>query len=232
MNKFSKKSIPEFLKSSLDEQVESVWFDWFCEKTELRGKTVWIVTFLRAIADSPRFDKTKCYVFFRNNCSDILWDDFRICDMQTDKVLITVVPPQIGVRPHVAFLAIGSLHPLYFDSWKDIVAWFMCPKEFQQKKKENMSEKESAANQPEIAEEAGIKLLLKWAESLGEQNERAHDSERFWRQEAMMFSVGMFNAMHIIRLPGKFDAEKLSDVLRVLTETLQWRERLTEKYAV
>ena len=61
--------------------VKELWYDWFCSDKALvnRGKS--LLTKLNGIADSKKFDKHKCYVFFKNNCpaAGRLFDDFRIC---------------------------------------------------------------------------------------------------------------------------------------------------------
>ena len=57
--------------------------------------------------DTSLFDPERTYVFFKNNCpcSGGLYDDLRICDIKTGKVLFNVCPknPWYGYRPCVAF---------------------------------------------------------------------------------------------------------------------------------
>jgi len=71
------------------------FYDWFCKDTSLRNKARRLFgnvkTFLK---HNPEIDPTKYYVFFKNNCSMAygLYDDFRICDMETQDVIWNVTP--------------------------------------------------------------------------------------------------------------------------------------------
>lgn len=70
-------------------QIEAGWYDWFCKDSSLAYKTQTLGKKVCAIADSKRFDKEKCYVFFKNNCPFVgpLYDQFSICDLKTGDVL-------------------------------------------------------------------------------------------------------------------------------------------------
>ncbi len=75
-------------------QCDAGWYDWFCKDSSLRNKTYSLTKKLLSIIDSPLFDIDKTYVFFKNNCpmSGSLYDDFRICDMESGDVLFTIIP--------------------------------------------------------------------------------------------------------------------------------------------
>ena len=114
-------------------------FDWFCETKSLAGRSKRLLGALRAIVktDTSLFDPERTYVFFKNNCpcSGGLYDDLRICDIKTGKVLFNVCPkdPWYGYRPRVAFDAEDAdrwENPLVFGSMKDVREWFRNPAAF------------------------------------------------------------------------------------------------------
>ena len=86
-------NIYEFLRADETRQ-NKAWYDWFCRDTSLPAKTKKLVRYLRQIALSNKFDATKTYTFFKNNCpcDGRLYDDFRICDIKTGDVLYTIIP--------------------------------------------------------------------------------------------------------------------------------------------
>ena len=86
----------QFLESDGDSDTGCyLFYDWFCKDTSLEGKARRLFgnvkTFLK---HHPEIDQTKHYVFFKNNCSMSygLYDDFRICDMETQDVIWNVTP--------------------------------------------------------------------------------------------------------------------------------------------
>ena len=71
------------------------FYDWFCKDSSLRNKS-WklmkqVKTFLK---HNPQIDLLEHYVFFKNNCPmrGPLYDDFRICNIETGDVVFTVIP--------------------------------------------------------------------------------------------------------------------------------------------
>ena len=71
------------------------FYDWFCKDSSLERKS-WnlmkkVKTFLK---HNPDIDLLTHYVFFKNNCSlrGPLYDDFRICNIETGDVVYTVIP--------------------------------------------------------------------------------------------------------------------------------------------
>jgi hypothetical protein len=71
------------------------FYDWFCKDSSLCNKS-WklmkqVKTFLK---HNPQIDLLEHYVFFKNNCpmNGPLYDDFRICNIETGNVVFTVIP--------------------------------------------------------------------------------------------------------------------------------------------
>jgi hypothetical protein len=71
------------------------FYDWFCKDSSLRNKS-WklmkqVKTFLK---HNQQIDLLEHYVFFKNNCpmNGPLYDDFRICNIETGDVVYTVTP--------------------------------------------------------------------------------------------------------------------------------------------
>src|SRR5574343_565364 len=83
-----------YADKSTDTQIEAGWYDWFCKDRSLQRKTVYLGKKLKVLLKSKKFDQDKCYVFFKNNCpvSGRLYDDFRICDIETGNVIYTITP--------------------------------------------------------------------------------------------------------------------------------------------
>ena len=77
-------------------QVDSVcnnFFDWFCKDTSLRNKAIRLYRNVRTfVKNTPSLDLDKHYVFFKNNCllGGSLYDDFRICDIESGDVIYNV----------------------------------------------------------------------------------------------------------------------------------------------
>lgn len=86
----------DFVSYSTKVQCEAGWYDWFCRDDSLQPKTYKLYPKVEQIMGSTRFDNEKVYVFFKNNCpmDGSLYDDFRICDLETGDVLFTVSPSQ------------------------------------------------------------------------------------------------------------------------------------------
>lgn len=115
------------------------FYDWFSETRALKAKSKSLLGTLRGIVKTGTklFDPEKTYVFFKNNCpcTGGLYDDLRICDIESGEVLYNVCPknPRYGYRPVVAFSAEDAdrwENPLVFESMKDMREWFRNPAAF------------------------------------------------------------------------------------------------------
>ena len=114
-------------------QCDAGWYDWFCKDTSLAAKTKNLGTKVLSIMGSPKVDPDKQYVFFKNNCPMFgsLYDDFRICDIETGDVIYTVTPRS----GHNVDKGMGQVWgkendftgPLFKGTWKDIKKWFNTP---------------------------------------------------------------------------------------------------------
>ena len=90
----------DFDSKGRDIQIAAGWFDWFCNDSSLANKTKKLAVKLQQIvtlnsqSPNPKFDPAKCSVMFKNNCpmNGSLYDDFRICDIETGDVLFTITP--------------------------------------------------------------------------------------------------------------------------------------------
>ncbi len=83
-------------KTLTTEVIEDLWYDWFCKRESILNKGKSLLSKLQQVvkANNNKFDPEKTYTFFKNNCPmrGSLYDDFRICDIETGKVLYTVTP--------------------------------------------------------------------------------------------------------------------------------------------
>lgn len=124
-------TITETLKATqTDEFIRSLWYDWFCSDLALfnRGKS--LLSKLKAISKSTKFDNDKTYVFFKNccPCDGGLYDRFSICDIETNEVIYCVTPKS----GHTYANGLGDVwgkengfkEPLVEGSWKEIKEWF------------------------------------------------------------------------------------------------------------
>ena len=70
------------------------FYDWFCKKEALKGKAEKLMPKVLKFAKKMNLDMDKYYVFFKNNCpmNGSLYDDFRICDIETGDVVYNVCP--------------------------------------------------------------------------------------------------------------------------------------------
>jgi hypothetical protein len=70
------------------------FYDWFCKDSSLERKGKRLMKMVNTWVDKRVTDTDKVYVFFKNNCTGggKLYDDFRICDLETGDVIYTVIP--------------------------------------------------------------------------------------------------------------------------------------------
>lgn len=79
-----------FNATDVQTQCDAGWYDWFCRDSSLANKTKFLSKPIVKLRDSNRVNLNTMYVFFKNNMSTELYDDFRICDLETGDVLYTV----------------------------------------------------------------------------------------------------------------------------------------------
>ena len=82
----------KFDSPDMDTQIEAGWYDWFCKDSSLVRRLKPLANMVKAIAKSDRFDASKSYVFFKNNCPMVgsTYDSFSICDIETGDVLFWI----------------------------------------------------------------------------------------------------------------------------------------------
>lgn len=121
----------EFNATDRKTQIDAGWYDWFCKDTALRNKTYKLAPKVKQIAASTKVNLDKHYVFFKNNCpvDGSLYDDFRICDLETGDVLYTITPRtghrhEPGKYAEVWGRENGFEGPLVKGTWKDIKQFF------------------------------------------------------------------------------------------------------------
>jgi hypothetical protein len=75
-------------------QINAGWYDWFCRDSALANKTRKLARMVKRVAKSAKVNGDSMYVFFKNNCpvNGSLYDDFRICDVESGDVIWTVIP--------------------------------------------------------------------------------------------------------------------------------------------
>ncbi len=119
-------STPEISINFMD-----LWYDWFCRESSLENKGKNLLKKLKLISSSKKFDNEKTYVFFKNNCPCVgsLYDDFRICDVETGNVLYTVVPASGFKCEKGKAIVYGHENnfqgALISGTWKEIKNWFL-----------------------------------------------------------------------------------------------------------
>ncbi len=125
-------TITEILKTpQTDDFIKSLWYDWFCSDKALLNKGRSLLKKLNAISKSNKFDSEKTYVFFKNCCpmNGNLYDQFKICDIETGDVIYCVTPKS----GHKCDNGLGQVwgkendfnEPLIEGSWKEIKEWFL-----------------------------------------------------------------------------------------------------------
>lgn len=129
--KMEKKiAIADLVKMDFDEAFTKEncygFYDWFCRDSSLKNKAKVLFSKVKSIARSGKFDPTKTYVFFKNNCPGFgkLYDDFRICDIETRDVLYTVSPSNRNGEADVWGVDNDFEEPLAKGTWREVKAWF------------------------------------------------------------------------------------------------------------
>lgn len=106
-----------------------LWYDWFCTTGGLHGRGEKLLTRFKGIRKSKKFDPENTYLFFKNNCpcygDNRLYDDFRICDRATGRVIFTVIPRNPYGKAEVYGRENDFKKPLAEGAWKDVKAFFL-----------------------------------------------------------------------------------------------------------
>ena len=123
-------------KSLTDAGVKDLWYDWFCKDTSLVRKGKSLLSRLSRLykvnekTNNKNFDPNKTYVFFKNNCpcNGSLYDDFRICDIETKEVIWTIIPSSGYLDNYGGAELWGRVNdfkePVVMGKWEDIVEYF------------------------------------------------------------------------------------------------------------
>lgn len=92
------------------------FYDWFCQDSSLEKKAEKLFKATKRFCQKFNIDTDKYYVFFKNNCpmSGPLYDDFRICDIETDDVIYNVTPKSGHTgNAEIYYNENGFNHPWY-----------------------------------------------------------------------------------------------------------------------
>ncbi len=120
----------------IDTQIRAGWYDWLCNSKSLQsrlsklGPKVGQINAINLLNNKKHFDPQKSYVFFKNNCpgNGELYDDFRICSIESGDVIFTIVP----ASGHTSKEGVAELwgksndfdEPLAEGEWSDILNYF------------------------------------------------------------------------------------------------------------
>lgn len=120
----------EFDTNDTGTQIDAGWYDWFCRDTSLAAKTQKLGKKVLQLMKSSKINTENNYVFFKNNCpmNGSLYDDFRICDMETGNVIYTITP-SCGHNSNKGTAEVWGrensfFEPLVSGSWKDVKTFF------------------------------------------------------------------------------------------------------------
>ncbi len=122
-----KKSIYETLREGY---TEDLWYDWFCKDKSLEKRGINLLNKLKRISLSKKIDINKNYVFFKNSCPVVghLYDELKICDMETHDVLFVVVPKSGFKKDNEASqvwdIKDGTEKLAVSGTWKDVLKYF------------------------------------------------------------------------------------------------------------
>lgn len=123
-------AISDLVKMDFDEAFNKGncygFFDWFCKDTSLPNKAKVLFAKMKSLVRSGKFDPAKCYVFFKNNCPCCgkLYDDFRICDLETGDVIYTISPSNRVGKADVWGVDNDFEASLVSGTWREVRAWF------------------------------------------------------------------------------------------------------------
>lgn len=105
------------------------FYDWFCKKSSLKNKAIKLFKKLNQISSSKKFDLETTYCFFKNNfpLNGALYDDIRICDINTGDVIYTITPSR-KISENLISEVWGKDNdfnaPLVLGTWKEVKTFF------------------------------------------------------------------------------------------------------------
>ena len=101
------------------------FYDWFCKETSLEKKSNNLFKKLNSISNTLKFDINKTYSYFKNNSmlNGNLYDDFRICDLESGVIIYKIVC-YIG-RYELYGNENNFNYPLVEGKWNDIKEFFI-----------------------------------------------------------------------------------------------------------
>lgn len=120
----------KYAAADADTQMDAGWYDWFCKDSSLVKKTARLAPKVKQIAKSPKVNIDTMYVFFKNNCPcfGALYDDFRICSIETGDVIYTITPASGYTAKSGKADVWGAdnefKEPLVEGSWDDVKRFF------------------------------------------------------------------------------------------------------------
>jgi hypothetical protein len=122
-------AISDLVKMDFDEAFNKDncygFYDWFCKDSSLPNKARTLFAKMKSLVRSGKFDPAKCYVFFNNYpCCGKLYDDFRICDLETGDILYTVSPSNRVGKADVWGVDNDFEAPLVSGTWREVRMWF------------------------------------------------------------------------------------------------------------
>lgn len=110
------------------------FYDWFCADSSLKNKSIKLFKKLEQLSKTKKFDIEKTYCFFKNNCPIVggivggLYDDLRICDINTGDIIYTITP-SIKRRSGNSISEVWGKDndfngPLFLGTWKEVKTFF------------------------------------------------------------------------------------------------------------
>jgi hypothetical protein len=124
-------AIADLVKMKFDEAFNEGncygFYDWFCKDSSLKNKAKTLLSRMKGLLGSGRFDSKNCYVFFKNNLPGFgsMYDDFHICDIGTGDVLYVVTPSGRTRKAEVWGVDNGFEKAILKGTWAEIRAWFL-----------------------------------------------------------------------------------------------------------
>jgi hypothetical protein len=130
-----KMSIREFIRKyeggafndkSFETMCAAGWYDWFCRDSSLKKRLDKLYPKIVEVIQSKKINIDAMYVLFQNCCpgGGSLYDEFKICDMETGDIIYTVVPKS-GQECNKGRAVLwgrenGFKGPLVAGTWKNI----------------------------------------------------------------------------------------------------------------
>lgn len=113
-------------------QIQAGWYDWFCNDSSLAAKTKKFAPKIAALANSPKVDTDKMYVWFKNNCPMVgpLYDSFKFADIESGDVKFCIsYLPKGSHGCSSSHWEVYSFEndfdtPLVEGSWKEVMNYF------------------------------------------------------------------------------------------------------------